>query len=163
MSAKEHDQRVVALGGTFDQLHKGHKKIISEALQVGDKVIIGLVSDRLAVERRKHHNVGDYESRRVALESFLSARGELDRVEIVPLDDPYGPTVSDREISAIVVSRETLDTAFDINRVRISRGMAPIRVYVVDFALADDGKPVSTSRIRQGFINKEGRLLEKGP
>jgi pantetheine-phosphate adenylyltransferase len=163
MSAKERNGRIVALGGTFDLLHKGHKKIISKALQVGDRVIIGLASHRFVEERRKDHIVSNYESRRANLESFLAAAGELERVEIVPLDDPYGPSVTDREISAMVVSRETLETALEINKVRFSRGMAPIQVYVVDFAVAEDGKPVSTSGIRQGLMNKEGKLLGKGP
>jgi len=161
--AKGRTQRVVALGGTFDRLHKGHKKIISKALQIGDKVIIGVASDRFTAERGKNHDVTDYESRRASLESFLAATGGLERAQIIPLEDPYGPTVSDREVSAIVVSRETLKTAFEINRVRNSRGMAPIQVYVVDFALAEDGKPISTSRISQGSINREGRLLERLP
>jgi cytidyltransferase-like protein len=155
--------RVVLLGGTFDQLHRGHRKIISSALQVGDKVVIGLASDRFAAKRGKHHEVNNYESRRMNLESFLSAKGELERVEIVPLEDPYGPAVSEAQVYAIVVSRETLDTALEINRIRISRGMTPIQVYVVDLILAEDGKPVSTSRIRGGFINKEGRSLSRNP
>ncbi|MBS7622883.1 pantetheine-phosphate adenylyltransferase [Candidatus Bathyarchaeota archaeon] len=160
MSLSRHP-RVVLLGGTFDQLHKGHRKIISSALQVGDKIVIGLVTDKFAAKRGKHHEVSSYESRRMGLESFLSAKGELDRVEIVPLEDPYGPAVSEAQINAIVVSRETLDTALRINRIRISRGLAPIQVYVVDLVLAENGKPVSTSRIRGGFINKEGRSLNK--
>lgn len=160
MPASRHP-RIVLLGGTFDQLHRGHRKIISSALQVGDKVVIGLVSDRFALKRGKHHEISSYESRRKSLESFLSAKAELDRVEIVPLEDPYGPAVSEAEVYAIVVSRETLNNALEINRIRNSRGMAPVQVYVVDLVLAENGKPVSTSRIRAGFIDKEGRSLKK--
>nr|MDO8135373.1 hypothetical protein [Candidatus Njordarchaeum guaymaensis] len=93
------------------------------------------------------------------LKSFLSKIVALDRVTIVPLEDPYGPTIVNEEISAIVVSPETLNTAIEINRIRTNNGMNQLRIYVVDFVLAEDGKPVSSSRISQGVINKEGKLL----
>ena len=40
----------VAVGGTFDQLHRGHRALLGKAFEVGDKVVIGLTSDAF-VER----------------------------------------------------------------------------------------------------------------
>ena len=34
----------VAVGGTFDELHSGHKALINKAFEVGEKVVIGLSS-----------------------------------------------------------------------------------------------------------------------
>jgi len=158
--AAKHESRIVALGGTFEQPHKGHVKFISKALQVGDQVIIGLSSDSFLAARKKKHHVSSYEDRLSNLKSFLSRIGAIERVTIVPLDDPYGPTIVREEVSSIVVSPETLSTAIEINRIRIGKGMSPLRIYVIDFALAEDGRPISTSRVSEGVINRQGRLLK---
>ena len=154
-------QHTVALGGTFEQLHDGHKKLILSALQIGDRVIIGLSSDNLTANMQKNHHISSYESRSTRLKAFLSGIGALRRVTIVPLDDSYGPAVKDETISGIVVSPETLETAFVINRIRVQKEMAPLEIYVVGFVLSDGGKPISTSRISRGLISKNGRLLRE--
>ncbi len=154
-------QRTVALGGTFEQLHSGHRKLILSALQVGDRVIIGLSSDGFTINLRKNHYISSYESRLAKLKTLLSEINALHRVTIVPLNDCYGPAVTDETISRIVVSPETLETAFEINRIRVQKEMGPLEIYVVSFILGDDGKPISTSRISLGLISKNGRLLQE--
>lgn len=156
----KHRHRTVVLGGTFEQLHEGHEKLIRKALQVGDALVIGLSSNKFTFNRGKEHLVSSYESRLAELKKFLSEIGALERVTITPLDDPYGPAVSDKAISAIVVSPETLRTAFEINRIRTEKRMKPLQIYTVDFVLADDGEPISTTKIRRGLVNREGRSLK---
>ncbi|MEM2081946.1 MAG: adenylyltransferase/cytidyltransferase family protein, partial [Candidatus Bathyarchaeia archaeon] len=34
--------RKVAVGGTFDELHKGHKALLMKAFEIGTRVLIGL-------------------------------------------------------------------------------------------------------------------------
>ena len=84
-----------------------------------------------------------------------------DRVEIIPLKDPYGPTIDDAKIDGIVTSRETMKRALEINNVRAKKKFEPLRIYVVDFMLAKDGLPISVSRILSGVIDKEGKILEE--
>ncbi|MGQ9639125.1 MAG: phosphopantetheine adenylyltransferase [Candidatus Bathyarchaeia archaeon] len=152
-------KRIVALGGTFDHLHRGHKSLIGKALQLGDRIIIGLSSDEYLSRWSKAHSVSSYEKRLERLKSYFSELNVLDRVTILPLNDPFGPTISDDSISVLVVTRDTLKTALEINRIRISKGLAPLQVYVCDLVLADNGKPISSTRIREGLIDTEGRLL----
>ncbi len=42
---------LVATGGTFDIIHRGHLTLLSDAFAISDKIIIGLTSDELAEKR----------------------------------------------------------------------------------------------------------------
>ena len=42
-----------AVAGTFDILHDGHKALLSRAFEVGDTVVVGITSDRMAGEGRE--------------------------------------------------------------------------------------------------------------
>ena len=42
----------VALGGTFEVIHKGHRALFTKAFAMGDEVLIGLTSDHLANTNR---------------------------------------------------------------------------------------------------------------
>jgi len=149
----------VLVGGTFDEFHKGHHALIMKAFEVGERVIIGLSSDQLARELRKNHEVASYEQRIQELRNFLRAQGVLDRAKIVPLDTPYGITLSTTIADALVVSKETKPRAKIINKKRKASGIRPLELVVIDMVPAEDCAPISTTRIRRGEIDREGHLL----
>jgi len=153
--------KVVAVGGTFDELHKGHKTLLKTAFDYGEKVLIGLCTDEFAGKLRKNHEVAPYEDRARELMSFLNDLGVSHRAEIIPLSDPYGPAATSAEIEAIVVSRETEPRARELNSLRLKSGLKPLEIIVIDMVPAEDQIPISTTRIRRGEIDREGRLLRK--
>lgn len=61
-------------------------------------------------------------------------------------------------IEAIFVSQETKFGADAINGKRKKEKKQPIEVVIVPFSLAEDGKPISASRIREGTIDSNGLL-----
>jgi len=144
----------VAIGGTFDVLHDGHKALLKKAYTLGD-VIIGLVSDEMA--RKKALVVNTYQSRKKAVTVYIKALTGTDPL-IVALNDPFGPTLEER-FDYIVVSPETLAVAKKINALRSQRGLLPIKIVCVNFVLAQDGKPISSTRIHNGEIDAHGVLL----
>jgi pantetheine-phosphate adenylyltransferase len=159
LTGEKQKMRIVAIGGTFEILHKGHHKLLSKAFQLGDRILIGLTSDEFVARQRKKHTVSNYDKRHESLVTFLSNIGKSNRAEIIPLEDPYGPTIDDDKIDGIVTSRETMKTALAINKIRIQKEFDPLRIYVVDLMLAKDGLPISVSRILSGVIDKEGKIL----
>ena len=150
----------VAVGGTFDELHKGHRVLLMKAFEVGERVLIGLSSDEFARELRKPHKVASYEERLFALGRFLKVHGVSDRAEIVTLCEPYGVTLSKGCVEAIVVSRETEPIANKINEKRRAKGLQPLEIIVIEMVPAENHAPISTTRIRQREIDREGLLLK---
>jgi len=151
--------RKVAVGGTFDEFHKGHKVLLMKAFEIGEHVLIGLCTDEFVEKMGKPHVTAPYEERLKELVAFLKARDLSDKAEIVPLNDPYGVTVTDRCVDALVVSEETEKTAIKINQKRSEAQLPPLTIVTISMVPAENYKPISTTRIREGEIDREGHLL----
>lgn len=153
--------RKVAVGGTFDELHRGHKALLQKSFEIGDKVLIGLSSDEFVAKMSKPHQTAPYNERLKELTNFLEKSGLATRAEIVPLNDPYGLTISGKGIDALVVSKETEKTARKINEKRKEAGHPPLKIITIGMIPAENLVPISTTRIRGGEIDRDGRLLKK--
>jgi cytidyltransferase-like protein len=152
--------REVAVGGTFDVLHRGHKALLAKAFEVGKKVVIGLSSDEFVTKMGKPHITANFTERKKDLSSYLAEMGLIDRAEIVPLKDPYGLTIKGQGLEALVVSKETAKTASSINEARQKAGIPPLEIVAVDMVQAENYTPISTTRIRSGEIDRNGHMLK---
>ncbi len=152
---------VVAVGGTFDVLHRGHRKLLKQAFTIGRRVMIGITSDDFARTLHKPHKFDAYAKRKRDVERLLSRWGVLSRARIVPIKDRYEPTVRESRIQALVVSRRTLKTAYEINSKRRANGLKPLVIDPIDLIMAEDKRPISSTRIRRGRIDREGRLVHE--
>lgn len=153
--------RKVAVGGTFDELHKGHRILLLKAFDLGDCVLIGLCSDQFVRKLGKPHTTASYNERLRELQSFLSKLGVTERSEIVSLNDPFGPTITDKCIEAVVVSEETRTNAEKINNERMKKGLKSLKIICINMVPSEDCSPISTTRIRKGEIDREGRLTKR--
>jgi len=149
----------VAVGGTFDKLHRGHIALLSKAFEVGEKIVIGLSSDEFASKMGKPHKTASYSERLKELEAFLEKNGLAERAEIVPLNDAYGLTVSNKDLDALVVSKETEPITDKINKIRVEAGLPPLKIISIRMVPAENSNPISTTRIRSGEIDRNGHLL----
>ncbi|MBI0583863.1 MAG: inosine/xanthosine triphosphatase [Methanomassiliicoccus sp.] len=145
----------VALGGTFNVLHRGHRALLDRAFECGDEVLVGITSDAMA--RRSKSAVRPLEQRIEALESYLRTR--TGRWSVMVIDRPDEHVDVREDLSVLVVSPETLATGGSINRGREARGLRPLRLELVPHVLAGDFLPISARRIAAGEIDAEGRLL----
>ena len=151
MSYKQYNK--VAVGGTFDKFHDGHKKLLTTAFEMGNQIEIGVTSDAFGGLK------GDIDSCKERMRNLKSFFHDKSNFHVVSLDDPFGTTIYEADFDAIVVSEETEPNAIKINEIRVSKGMDPLDIVVVSFVLAEDGTPISSTRIRAGEINKNGVLI----
>ena len=152
--------KLVALGGTFDVLHAGHRQLLSDAFNLGDGVLIGVTSDRFVASLDKNHRIRSFSSRVRDLKTFLRAQGWLSRATVAALRDPYGPAARRKKLQALIVSRATVASARELNRRRRENRLQPVDLHIVDLVRAGDGKPISTTRIKKGEIDAQGRVLK---
>ncbi len=146
----------VVLGGTFDVLHKGHEALLKKAFSLG-KVFIGLTSDNFA-KKLKKREVESFKKRKKDLENFIKKKFKK-RAKIFKINDIFGLTLK-KDFDFIVVSPETYKNAIKINKERLKRKKKMIEIVLINFVLAKDGKPISSTRILKGQIDKEGNLLK---
>ena len=150
--------QLVALGGTFDILHKGHFALLNTAFSISSKVIIGITSDEFAAKKGKNllHN---YSQRHQLLESIIRKNFLNPQYEICKLENDFGQAVLESCVEALVVSEETIGQGQVLNRLRNEIQQSSVEIISVPMVLATDGKRISTTRIKNSEIDTEGNLL----
>jgi len=146
----------VIVGGTFDMLHGGHKALLRKAFKLGG-LTIGLTSNIMA-RKMKKREVEDFKRRKKELKDFIAEEFKVEP-KIVKIEDKFGPTLKE-DFDYIVVSPATYPTARQINKVRQKRNKKPIKIVKIEFVLAEDGEPISTTKILKGEIDRQGKLLK---
>ncbi|MDD4299774.1 MAG: phosphopantetheine adenylyltransferase [Methanomicrobium sp.] len=149
----------VMVGGTFDPLHDGHKKLLERSFEIaGDAglVTIGLSGDKFA--NRKTHPIRPFAKRKKDLTDYLKSKNYVTKWEVEELSDRFGSTL-EKDFDAIVVSEETFPTAVEINKLRKEKNMKKVDIHQITCVLAADGKWISSTRIWRGEIDTHGCLL----
>ena len=149
---------LVAMGGTFDIIHRGHLTLLSNAFDIADKVIIGITSDEFAAKKGKIPT-NKYAQRLENLKSTISKEFSNAIFEISKLENDFGPAVLEKEVQALVVSDETSNQGDNLNNLREKKDLPPVQIVVVPMFLAQDGSRISTTRIKNSEIDIDGNLL----
>jgi len=149
----------VCFSGTFNVLHKGHKHLIDKAFQTAGEsgtVYIGITNGEMLKNKK---NVKPFNKRVNEIKNYLSAKGYENRVVIKEIFDKYGPII-DGDYDIIIVSPETFENAKDINIKRIENGKKSLKIIKIDYVLADDNKPISSTRILNKEIDEDGKVMK---
>jgi pantetheine-phosphate adenylyltransferase len=149
---------IVATGGTFDILHKGHYMLLLKAFEVGRKIIIGVSSDGYATRNQKKI-INNYVIREENLKKFIEKNFNKSNYSVYQLDDFYGPTVLTRDVQAIITTESSMENCVKINRLRKSKDMPQLKIIIVPLVQDKEGKVISSSRIREGEIDINGNKL----
>ena len=161
----------VAVGGTFDHLHAGHKLLLTATALLVEPyqninhpparcLTVGITGDELLKNKKFAELLESWEERATAAYKFLSSImyfGQPDWIQFsstsnpgpngnslmwelpgrltircVEISDPFGPTITDESITALVVSGETRSGGKAVNDKREGKGWNQLEIFEVD-------------------------------
>lgn len=135
----------IALGGTFNRLHSGHRYFLSLAKYYGKKAIIGLCSDQMVKTRKKNfRKILPFKERKRALENYFKRTGL--KPKIVEINDIYGPAIKDKEVEAILLTEETFSNGIKINKIRKENKLKELHYIILPYLLDKTGKKMGSKK-----------------
>jgi pantetheine-phosphate adenylyltransferase len=151
----------VAIGGTFDIIHRGHLELLKESFKVGHFVVIGVTSDEFVESILKKKIKNRHYIRVQNIKKTIEKEIGSNNYQITKLDDHFGPVMNSNNIDCLVVSNETEEKGKTINSIRTKLGLPLINIVSVKMILAEDGLPISSSRIRSNVIDVNGSKINE--
>ncbi|XP_009992491.1 PREDICTED: bifunctional coenzyme A synthase [Chaetura pelagica] len=109
-----------------------------------------------------------YELRAAKLREFLEDVKPSLRYDIVPLVDPYGPSITDPDLQCLVVSEETRRGGEAVNKKRLENGLPELTLYEILLMKDPDHSPseeekISSSSLRQRLLGTLPRAPREDP
>ncbi|ORZ00508.1 hypothetical protein BCR43DRAFT_408388, partial [Syncephalastrum racemosum] len=149
----------VAVGGTFDHIHGGHKILLTmTALLASESIVVGVTDDSMLTTKKYREYIAPTEKRIQAVEAYIDTVRRGITSQVVPISDPFGPTITDPSIQALVCSRETLKGGDAVNTERAKRDFAPLDLRIIDVISSNsasvDGHDMGALKISSTWIRQ---------
>lgn len=164
-----HQYKRTILGGTFDRLHNGHKILLSTAaLCTTQELVVGVTDGTMLHKKVLWELIEPIDNRITVLREFLTDIDSTISYDIVPIYDPYGPSVQVRDYECIVVTEETLKGGRKVNEERLKMNMPELKIHSIPL-LNDPWRnsveevKVSSSSIRMRLLGTVLKHPEKKP
>uniref|UniRef100_A0A8C5TNY7 Coenzyme A synthase n=1 Tax=Malurus cyaneus samueli TaxID=2593467 RepID=A0A8C5TNY7_9PASS len=153
----------VAVGGTFDRLHGAHRLLLSACcLLARRRLLAGVADGDLLRHKVLPELIEPYELRAAKLREFLEDVKPSLCYDIVPLADPFGPSITDPDLQCLVVSEETRRGGEAVNKKRLENGLPELALHEIQLMKDPDHsqneeEKISSSSLRQRLL---GTLLQ---
>ncbi|CAN6654524.1 phosphopantetheine adenylyltransferase [Trichomonascus vanleenenianus] len=131
---------VVAVGGTFDHLHDGHKLLLTLSGYIcREMLVVGVTGPELLKNKKYAEAMQSYARRRTSVEDFVGYVFPALKVHCEMINDVYGPTATMPEIEALVVSKETRSGGDAVNKMRREKNWKELDIHEVQLVGCSDG------------------------
>ncbi|KAG0257976.1 hypothetical protein DFQ27_004871 [Actinomortierella ambigua] len=169
-SVTEGQYRNVALGGTFDHLHAGHKILLSMTAWIAsERVVCGVTDDSMLATKKFKEYLESLDTRIASVSQFLNTFKRGLRYEVVPISDIYGPTITDDNLQALMVSKETMKGGAAVNQERVNRKLPPLAIEVINVISPTETEAdeislkISSTYIRQYLAQQQQQQQRPAP
>eukprot|EP01101_Sappina_pedata_P000664 TRINITY_DN10858_c0_g1_i1.p1 TRINITY_DN10858_c0_g1~~TRINITY_DN10858_c0_g1_i1.p1 ORF type:complete len:173 (+),score=79.96 TRINITY_DN10858_c0_g1_i1:2-520(+) len=144
----------LAVGGTFDHLHDGHRILLSACAHFCTQtLIIGLTNDVMLKNKKYAEFLETYQQREKACRDYIKSLKPNLNVEVHSIVDAYGPTATDPDIEALVVSEETRKGGDAVNDLRKEKGFKTLEIICV--GCAGNPNDPSEEKMSSTYIRKQ--------
>jgi len=152
---------MIIVGGTFDQIHKGHKALLDKAIQLAycfdEKLVVTVTEDLVSVF--KSHPINTYIDRKVGVECYILNQMLPVDYSIYKLHNHPSQKIIDEMKSAdsvtIIVSEESYAGALTtVKEIGIE-----MTIVIIPMVRTSDGKKISSTRVRNNEINLNGEII----
>ncbi|XP_077315569.1 bifunctional coenzyme A synthase isoform X1 [Lithobates pipiens] len=153
----------VVVGGTFDRLHSAHKILLSVCALLADRrLLIGVADHELLDNKILKELIEPYEKRVNKLSQFLVDVKPSLIYNIVPISDPYGPSITDPDLKCIVVSEETRKGGLSVNKRRLENGLEELDVHEIQLVTDPQHSKIEEEKISSSSLRNRllGTLLK---
>jgi phosphopantetheine adenylyltransferase/dephospho-CoA kinase len=150
------------VGGTFDRIHIGHKIMLSECvLLTTNRLLIGVTTQKLLKNKKLAELIEDFDVRCEHIKHFLRTISPDLEVSTVPLEDPFGPSISEPDYQCLIVSQETYKNGLIINEKRKENMLTELDIHVIGIVKEDESVLNSGDEDKVSSSNERRRLLGK--
>lgn len=128
------------------------------AIICSQELTIGVTADAMLTKKSFASEMQPLQIRIDGVTRFIRSLKPSLNLNIVQIDDPFGPSITDATIDAIACSEETLKGCEKINSIRIERGLPPLAIVLTKRGQA---YTLSSTFIRKHIFENNGKRESK--